>query len=117
MNDEIVSPSRGPPIGMKNAYVLFYIRDKGQALEAAINVLPVRPPTGKGLIAGMRKRKVVSSGDEDEGEDVGVKEAWPREGPSPPPPLSRALPDPEPKRQPSSLADPQAALINKRSKL
>ena len=38
MNDDSVERARKPePLNMKNAYVLFYLRDKGQALAAAVN--------------------------------------------------------------------------------
>ncbi|GAA5911328.1 hypothetical protein JCM6882_002349 [Rhodosporidiobolus microsporus] len=39
MNDDYVSsvPGGGPPLGERNAYVLFYVREKGDALKGAIN--------------------------------------------------------------------------------
>ncbi|GAA5835410.1 hypothetical protein JCM11251_005227 [Rhodosporidiobolus azoricus] len=38
MNDDYVSPVHGggPPLGERNAYVLFYVREKGDALKGAI---------------------------------------------------------------------------------
>ncbi|EAU84350.1 Usp36 protein [Coprinopsis cinerea okayama7 len=36
MNDEMVSPINGPPLSKKSAYVLFYMRAKGQGLEGAV---------------------------------------------------------------------------------
>jgi ubiquitin carboxyl-terminal hydrolase 36/42 len=70
MNDESVSRHSGAPLSMKNAYVLFYVREKGQALESAITQLQQRPNFKNGLAAGMKKRKVTEN--EDEGEDTGV---------------------------------------------
>lgn len=69
MNDDSVTRHPGTPLGMKNAYILFYIREKGQALEAAVGTS--RKPAGPqktGLVAGMKKRKVVESDDEAEEE-------------------------------------------------
>ncbi|THH13632.1 hypothetical protein EW146_g6609 [Bondarzewia mesenterica] len=69
MNDDFVTKSSGAPTNMKNAYILFYLQEKGQALEAAVSVKPIQtsPVTPRnGIIANMRKRKVVESEDEDE---------------------------------------------------
>lgn len=66
MNDDSVSRQSGAPLGMKNAYVLFYIREKGQALEAVVSQ-PQKPASTSlkpGLVASMKKRKVVESDDE-----------------------------------------------------
>lgn len=66
MNDDSVSRQSGPPLGMKNAYILFYLREKGQTLEAVVSqpqkslATPVKP----GVVASMKKRKVVDSDDE-----------------------------------------------------
>ena len=66
MNDESVTRHGGAPTGLRNAYVLFYIREKGQALEAALNApsSSVRTPNKAGLIANMKKRKAVDSGED-----------------------------------------------------
>lgn len=72
MNDDSVTRCQGAPLGMKNAYMLFYVRDKGQALEAAVGA-PRRTsvlPQKTGLVAGMKKRKIVES--DDEGEERGA---------------------------------------------
>ncbi|KAH7887536.1 cysteine proteinase [Phlebopus sp. FC_14] len=103
MNDDMVSAQHGTPLGMKNAYILFYIRDKGQALSAAIN----RPtPSGakNTIVAGMKKRKVP----EYEEEDIGVKAERPFIGPLLPSPVLNNQ-----KIVPSTTAaqDPQAVRL------
>lgn len=78
MNDESVTTVRLPPIGMKNAYMLFYLQDKGQGLEAAVNNITSTPALATtsikaGIAAGMKKRKMrVESDDEGVPEDKGV---------------------------------------------
>ncbi|KAL4249655.1 Ubiquitin carboxyl-terminal hydrolase [Abortiporus biennis] len=60
MNDEMVTRQSSPPVGLKNAYLLFYIRDKGQALQSALAPsAPIIPPMAMkgGIVANMRKRK------------------------------------------------------------
>lgn len=72
MNDDSVTRCQGLPLNIKNAYMLFYIRDKGQALEAAVGVLrkvQTGPPQKAGLVAGMKKRKIAESDDEAEAEE------------------------------------------------
>ncbi|KAL6305799.1 cysteine proteinase [Sparassis latifolia] len=87
MNDESVVRYTGVPTSLKNAYMLFYVRDRGQALEAVLNA-PARPPPPlqkAGIIASMKKRKVIESDDE---EDDVPKAKRPSIGPrlpSPPP--------------------------------
>lgn len=83
MNDEAVSLSNGPT-GKKNAYILFYIQSKGQALEAAVKAPLVGingPMKNNGLAAGMKKRiqkvKETSSDDEDTGVKVDVESIGP----------------------------------------
>jgi len=66
MNDESVTRIGGPPLSLKNAYVLFYLRDKGQALESAI-LAAAREPLRGGLVAGMKRRKLAHETDEDTG--------------------------------------------------
>ncbi|TBU33130.1 cysteine proteinase [Dichomitus squalens] len=68
MNDDYVAPLSGVPTSLKNAYILFYILEKGQALEAALApraVTPSRPTPPTSKIAGMKKRKVPDSETED----------------------------------------------------
>ncbi|KAI0353045.1 cysteine proteinase [Trametes cingulata] len=77
MNDDSVIRQSSAPTSMKSAYMLFYIREKGQALEAAVKSKaaaaaaatpspPLPAPQKTGLVANMKKRKVVESDDEDE---------------------------------------------------
>lgn len=85
MNDDSVERLRGAPMGMKNAYILFYVREKGQSLEAALNGrAPVGPRNGALMNGASKKRKVVLSDDEDD-EDKGEKTAKPFIGPTLPP--------------------------------
>ncbi|EIW82289.1 cysteine proteinase [Coniophora puteana RWD-64-598 SS2] len=103
MNDDMVAPSK-VAVGVKNAYILFYMRDKGQSLEAAIT----RPmPVAKiNVIAGMKKRKAM-----DDDEDVGTKASRPFIGPLLPSPV---LTGSEPKRPKPSPPDLQAATVKKK---
>ena len=107
MNDESVSPTRAP-VGLKSAYMLFYIRDKGQALEAAVSRVSI--PTKNGVAAGMKKRKTVDSDDEKDQEDTGVKTARPFIGPQLPSPTPSSITN-QPKPQ---TTDPQAEIIKKK---
>ena len=108
MNDEMVQPT-SLPTGKRNAYMLFYIQNKGQGLEAAVkapilngHAVPIR----SGLAAKMKKKIQRDKDDMDEGEDKGVKVNAPFIGP--------LLPSPEITKhgittsQPSSPIDPQA---------
>ena len=74
MNDESVARLRAAPVGLKSAYILFYLRDKGQSLQAVVNSthLPhVNGVTTNGMTNGLsKKRKIVTSDGEDE-EDKG----------------------------------------------
>ncbi|KAF8622116.1 hypothetical protein AX15_007251 [Amanita polypyramis BW_CC] len=84
MNDEMVTPVAGAPVGKKNAYVLFYLRNKGQGLEAVVNSpAPAHknptPPQKAGLAASMKKRKEREL--EHDGEDTGEKVTKPFIGP------------------------------------
>jgi len=115
MNDESVTRIGGPPLSLKNAYVLFYLRDKGQALESAI-LSATREPLKGGLVAGMKKRKLANEPDE----DTGV-----RTSPVPPRPSTLAkfigpllpspdIPSPSKKRKLSDSKDPQAEALKKK---
>jgi ubiquitin carboxyl-terminal hydrolase 36/42 len=108
MNDEMVTPSRGPPVGMKSAYILFYIKERGQALRATVTQAPNRPAVvPKGLANSMKKRKATEGDDLEE--DKGVKATRPFIGP--------VLPSPSPelnKRQKVDSSDPQANLVKKK---
>jgi len=79
MNDESVSQS-GIPTDIRNAYMLFYIQNKGQSLEAAVKAPLLNSSQMKnGLAAGMKK-KIQKSRFDDE-EDKGVKVSAPVLGP------------------------------------
>jgi ubiquitin carboxyl-terminal hydrolase 36/42 len=109
MNDDSVIPTRAP-IGMKSAYMLFYIREKGQALEAAVSRMQIPPRNG--IAAGMKKRKVADSDDEGH-EDTGVKTARPFIGPQ----LPSSTPDvavSAAQRPTPNVADPQADSLKKK---
>ena len=85
MNDEMIQMT-GKATDKKNAYMLFYIQDKGQGLEAAMrvppnnNTLSPAAPMKNGLAAGMKKRFQKDDGDDDD-EDKGVKVSPPFIGP------------------------------------
>lgn len=113
MNDDTVSPISGAPM-KTNAYMLFYIRNKGQSLEAAIKSSSTpRQVLGaqqrNGLAAGMKKRREREN-EEGQGEDKGMKVSTPFIGPVLPSSITdNATPDA--KRQRLSETDPQAAKI------
>ncbi|KAH9948407.1 cysteine proteinase [Amylocystis lapponica] len=119
MNDDLVTRQSGVPTSLKNAYMLFYIRDKGQALEAAMRAPPSTPtstsatipsfPRKTGLVAGMRKRNVIESEDEDV-ERPATKKPTPFIGPVLP--STAALPE-TPKSK-SRESDPQAKFLKKK---
>jgi ubiquitin carboxyl-terminal hydrolase 36/42 len=121
MNDDMVSPNRHPPTNLKSAYMLFYLRDKGQTLDAALSsssLKPPIPPKGPNVMAAMKRRKVVLSDDEDE-EDTGVKATQPFIGPqlptsSPVSPHLLTKPDPQAeqlKKRIEAAKKPQEALL------
>lgn len=105
MNDESVTRS-GVPTSRQNAYVLFYIRDKGQALEAAVSTpartTPLVQPARTGLVAGMKKRKAPDSEGEESTRPTKTKDRASFIGPQ--------LPSP----QVHNKADPQARLLQKK---
>lgn len=104
-NDESVSPAQAP-IGKKTAYMLFYIRDKGQALEAAVNA-----PVKNGIASGMKKRKVADAENEADQEDTGIKTSRPFIGPQ----LPSSVPSSTPTiaKRPK-INDPQAESVKKK---
>ncbi|KAJ7228424.1 Usp36 protein [Mycena pura] len=106
MNDEMVTTGVRTPVNLKSAYILFYLRDKGQGLDAAVNAPP--QTNGTSIIAGMKKR---IHREDDAEEDAGVKVTKPFIGPR--------LPSPSPeRRQPTPPTvihgDPQADLVRKK---
>ena len=78
MNDESVVGTRAP-VDRKNAYMLYYIRDKGQALEMAVNGA-AQSNNKNGVVLGMKRRKASDEGDS---VDMGIKTSRPFIGPSP----------------------------------
>jgi len=109
MNDECVTLS-SVPVNRRSAYMLFYIQNKGQCLEAAIKA-PLStlngPSMKNGLAAGMKKR--VQKPKEIEGqEDTGVSVDTKFIGPLLPSAEITPVKTPQP---PSSPVDPQAASL------
>ncbi|KAG6336593.1 hypothetical protein ID866_2502 [Astraeus odoratus] len=108
MNDDMVSPQHRPPVDMKSAYILFYIRDKGQTLDAAVNNTNTAGDTMQSIrlsiVANMKKRKVI-----EEDEDIGVKVDQPFIGPRLPSPMIHGN-----VRSPVAVPDPQALILKKK---
>jgi ubiquitin carboxyl-terminal hydrolase 36/42 len=102
MNDESVTPNVSTPVNLKNAYILFYLRDKGQGLDAAVNATP--QANGGGIVAGMKKRRV-----REEDEDAGVKVTKPFIGPRMPSPVAAERSKATPLK-----VDPQADVVRKK---
>lgn len=101
MNDEIVSPNTGPPLNKKTAYILFYIRNKGQGLQAALKGslnLNGMHKERESLTPGMKKRnreREDDNVDEDGEEDVGERVNTPPGkfiGPLLPSPMDKSSP-------------------------
>jgi ubiquitin carboxyl-terminal hydrolase 36/42 len=114
MNDEMRSRVGSAPTNKKTAYMLFYIRNKGQGLDIAVKAPPLdqtsSAPQRNGLAAGMKKRKERDSeagGPEDMGMKVS-KPFGPLERPSTPVVPDAVTPD---AKRPVNGIDPQAALI------
>ncbi|TFY77180.1 hypothetical protein EWM64_g6832 [Hericium alpestre] len=119
MNDESVTRLQGVPTNMKNAYILFYIRDKGQALEQAVasKALPSpNVPARIGVAASMKKRKILDSDDEEvmQGKEKAAKKAEEKEKR---PFIGPVLPPSTPVRSPSTsptVKDPQAESLKRK---
>ncbi|KAF8138366.1 cysteine proteinase [Boletus edulis] len=109
MNDDIVSPHHSAPVGMKNAYILFYMRDRGQSLEGAVSHPSKVVGSAKSIIGGMKKRKDV---DLDE-EDIGVKADHPFIGPLLPSPMPNII-DANQSATTTLVLDPQATNLKKK---
>ncbi|KAH9899648.1 hypothetical protein C8Q73DRAFT_743540 [Cubamyces lactineus] len=118
MNDDSVMRQSTIPTSMRSAYILFYIREKGQALEAAVTgnaaaatsstATPPPVPPKTGLVAGMKKRKIVESDDEEE---------RPKQAKTPRKSIGPHLPTPPPQTPSKDLpkaADPQAETLKKK---
>jgi ubiquitin carboxyl-terminal hydrolase 36/42 len=105
MNDDSVTRHPGPPTGMKNAYILFYMRDRGQALQAAVTSGSQLPPTTlNGIKNNIKKRKI-----SDQDDDLGEKPKQPFIGPLLPPSVI-----PKPVHSGLAARDPQADLLKKK---
>jgi len=87
MNDEVVQLT-SLPTGKRNAYMLFYIQNKGQGLEAVVKA-PIlngqAAPIRNGLAARMKEKVLKNREDAEEEEDKGVKLTAPLIGPVLPP--------------------------------
>ncbi|KAI0375867.1 cysteine proteinase [Pilatotrama ljubarskyi] len=121
MNDDSVMRQSSAPTSMRSAYMLFYIREKGQALEAAVKEnaaaatatatsvsTPPPVPHKTGLVANMKKRKVVESDEEDE---------RPKAAKTPRKFIGPRLPTPPPQVPPKDTpqaVDPQAETLKKK---
>jgi ubiquitin carboxyl-terminal hydrolase 36/42 len=111
MNDDSVTSTSFHPV--KNAYILFYLQNKGQRLASAINSVSVPsaiPNTVTNLAARMKKRKSPTGDGEDGEEDTGVSLSKPFIGPILP---SSPTASP-PKRPKLSDTDPQAELLKRK---
>ncbi|KDQ15536.1 hypothetical protein BOTBODRAFT_31855 [Botryobasidium botryosum FD-172 SS1] len=121
MNDESVSPAFRSPLGLKNAYLLFYMRERGSALEGVLKsglngVGGVKGVAGTSGVNGSSggagvsedkgKRKRVEPGEGDDGaeggEDVGAR-AGPSSSPNPNKKFKPIAPAPDPAAR--ALAD------------
>jgi ubiquitin carboxyl-terminal hydrolase 36/42 len=107
MNDEMVQPT-SLPTGKRNAYMLFYIQNKGQGLEAAVKA-PIlngqAAPIRNGLATKINTKVLNNREDADE-EDKGVKLTAPLIGPLLP--SAEITQNGTTTTQPSSPIDPQA---------
>jgi ubiquitin carboxyl-terminal hydrolase 36/42 len=105
MNDDSVTRHPTSPTNMKNAYILFYMRERGQALQAAVTSgSQWQPVTPNGVKNKVRNRKI-----SDTDADAGEKRSQPFIGPLLP--LS-TIPKPVPSALPAR--DPQADLLKKK---
>jgi len=134
MNDEIVSPHQGSPLNKKTAYILFYIRNKGQGLQAVVkSSLNGIHKEKESLTSGMKKRgreQEDDNADEDREDDVGERVDTPHGnfiGPLLPSPMNKSSPSigSPPKKakmhhynisseESSKEADPQAEKIKQK---
>jgi ubiquitin carboxyl-terminal hydrolase 36/42 len=102
MNDESVARHPGPPTNMKSAYILFYMRERGQALQVAVT-------SGSGsqsvTVNGIKDKKRKASDTES---DTDEKQKQPPIGPLLPPAVAKPMHSPKPER------DPQADLLKRK---
>ena len=105
MNDDSVTRHPTPPTNLKNAYILFYMRERGQALRAAVTSgSQWQPGTAHGIKNKIRKRRI-----SDTEADAGEKRNRPFIGPLLP---SSTVPKPVPSVLP--VRDPQADLLKRK---
>ncbi|KAL0580075.1 hypothetical protein V5O48_001934 [Marasmius crinis-equi] len=107
MNDESVEALGSPPVRLKNAYILFYLKNKGQKLDSITFSSAQRQKSG--LVAAMKKRTREDAEDEDPGEKV----AKPFIGPLLPPSNGDASPS-DAKRPRLDTSDPQADKLKRK---
>ncbi|ESK95065.1 usp36 protein [Moniliophthora roreri MCA 2997] len=111
MNDESVTAVGVTAPRIKNAYVLFYLKNKGQKLESVMQ-LSSSINKKSGLAIAMKKRK---AREEDENqEDQGEKVTKPFIGPILPSTTSSDGSPSDAKRQKLETSDPQADSIKKK---
>ncbi|KAL0067665.1 hypothetical protein AAF712_005380 [Marasmius tenuissimus] len=109
MNDESVTPLGSPPVRVKNAYMLFYLKNKGQKLDSVAFSSVQRPKSN--LAAAMKKRTRDQAEDEDRGEKV----LRPFIGPVLPSSTGEASASPSDAKRPKlENADPQANTLKKK---
>lgn len=105
MNDDSVTRRPTPPTNLKNAYILFYMRERGQALQAAVTSgSQWQPTTPHGIKNKIKKRRI-----SDTEADAGEKQKQPFIGPLLP---SSTTPKPVPSVSPAR--DPQADLLKRK---
>jgi len=105
MNDDSVTRHHGLPTGMKNAYILFYMRERGQTLQAAVTPgSQCQPTTPNGIKNDIKKRKI-----SDKDGNAGEKQNQPFIGP-----LSPSSVIPKPVDSVSPARDPQADLLKRK---
>ncbi|CAK5275399.1 unnamed protein product [Mycena citricolor] len=112
MNDESVTKVPHAPLKQKNAYILFYLRDRGQGLDAAVNLPPSAMVPRQSIAKNMKKRKASEDGHEDEG----VKVTKPFIGPRMPSPdrISTPKKTAEKPNATPAKADPQAERVRQK---
>ncbi|KAH9965798.1 hypothetical protein BC827DRAFT_1258986 [Russula dissimulans] len=107
MNDDMVTRHPGPPTNLKNAYILFYIRERGQALQAAVtSESQWQPVSPDGVRNKLKKRRTP---DADATANGGEKPTQPFIGPLLPSPTI-----PKPVQPVSPERDPQADILKKK---
>jgi ubiquitin carboxyl-terminal hydrolase 36/42 len=102
MNDDSVTRYPGSPTSMKCAYILFYMRERGQALQAAVTSGSECPPVTLNGIKSKNRKVSDTESDADE------KQKPPFIGPLLPPAISETMHSATPSR------DPQADLLKRK---